>query len=109
MFRGGYIFIYLIRGYIFNWVGVNEKKKKEEKKQGINVSKTECGRGATVEGDGEGGGGSACFGWVWAWVLLFLYKKCQGPFFQGLAVVLFHPNIDSCTNGCGAWLQSTDV
>ena len=56
-----YIYLFLIRGYIFNWVGVNEKKKKE-KKQGINVSKTECGRGATVEGDGEGGRGSACFG-----------------------------------------------
>ena len=51
-----YIYLFLIRGYIFNWVGVNEKKKKE-KKQGINVSKTECGRGATVEGDGEGGAG----------------------------------------------------
>jgi len=50
-------------------VGVNEKKK-EEKKQGINVSKTECGRGATVQGDGKGGVGSACFGWVWAWVVI---------------------------------------
>ena len=64
-----YIYLFLIRGYIFNWVGVNEKKK-EEKKQGINVSKTECGRGATVQGDGKGGVGSACFGWVWAWVVI---------------------------------------